>query len=973
MKRLGILICVIVFTFVSSITTSAANITEYQQETNGGLEEKQDEAYVGSEKNNDEGDRDLEDAMEIDEDADELNTETKSAKNEKISPQSDETSTVAISLTSSPASSDSYSGECKIGDTIGYNIRLRNNSDSEAVNVSARLNLMDGLTPLPEEAQYYVGIKSSNAVSIEGAAGYTMSILDNGVVFSADSIAPREDLHFTIECEASAPEQTVRVTASLLSANGETYSSIESGATSHKIYYEASRFEVTAIATSDEYLDTSKSFTYDLKLTKNGANFSGSFPYTKTWVGDEEESGELEVIDGSAAFSLQMGRTLAIAKMPTGLSYEISQREADGYTPDRALITGVTSLTPTSLNFTNSYDYIPVDYSIETDIVASIKGREFKDGDSFSYKITPESKDTPGMQGYTRESSDDPIELVDMDTFTITPSSGYTSPYSLKAVQKTEFGIHCFGCDKYFYSITEFSLHKLNLSCFGSYEVTRHMFNVSPHMTFCYPGDYDYIVEQEKYEAADGGIVPDDSLYKLTVTVTAGEGNRLSATLSSVQKSIDSGSSWSVVPDKAQLIFTNTWSDAGPRITLNKVILDLEKGSTETLTAELDNMDAGSTITWTSSNEAVAAVNDGAVTAVGGGSATITAMAGGVKAFCEVNVKVPMTGISISNKNVEVIKGKALQLKMLYEPADTTDGKAVIWTSSDEEIAVVDRDTGLVTGVKSGEAEITATTAQTENPLTAAVKVTVVEKHITDALGGQIVFESFEQLLKGQSVSMKEFLNIDRVLEDNQITDIYSIEWTSSDNKIVTVDQAGRAVGVKEGKAAIEAVISFKDGNGSITGEYPVTTEIEVKEIALDSIAFDKVIKEMLVGATDTLHVIYNPDNTTDLREVLWESSDSDIISVENGKLTALKAGEAEITATVGSKKASCRITVKKGTAVPDKNQTGTINTNANTNTNAGNVNTGDNTNVILYLVMLLVSLIIIFLVYLKKFLTHTA
>ena len=73
--------------------------------------------------------------------------------------------------------------------------------------------------------------------------------------------------------------------------------------------------------------------------------------------------------------------------------------------------------------------------------------------------------------------------------------------------------------------------------------------------------------------------------------------------------------------------------------------------------------------------------------------------------------------------------------------------------------------------------------------MTATVKVTVVEKHITDALGGQIVFESFEQLLKGQSVSMKEFLNIDRILEDNQITDTYSIEWTSSDSEIVMVDQ----------------------------------------------------------------------------------------------------------------------------------------------------------------------------------------
>ena len=135
---------------------------------------------------------------------------------------------------------------------------------------------------------------------------------------------------------------------------------------------------------------------------------------------------------------------------------------------------------------------------------------------------------------------------------------------------------------------------------------TRHVMNMAPQVKFIYPGEYDYIVEQEKNEAADGVIVSDDSLYKLTVTVTARERNGLSAALGSVQKSIDNGSSWSAVPDKTQLIFTNIWSDAGPRITLNKEILDLEKGSTETLTAELANMDAGSAITWTSSDEAVA-------------------------------------------------------------------------------------------------------------------------------------------------------------------------------------------------------------------------------------------------------------------------------------------------------------------------------------------------------------------------------
>ena len=94
--------------------------------------------------------------------------------------------------------------------------------------------------------------------------------------------------------------------------------------------------------------------------------------------------------------------------------------------------------------------------------------------------------------------------------------------------------------------------------------------------------------------------------------------------------------------------------------------------------------------------------------------------------------------------------------------------------------------------------------------------------------------------------------------------------------------------------------------------QYNVEVEVEVQEIPLDSIAFDKIIKEMQVGAKDVLHVIYNPQNTTDDRDVIWNSSDASVLTVDkNGNLTALKAGKATITATVGEKEISCEITVK--------------------------------------------------------------
>ena len=353
-------------------------------------------------------------------------------------------------------------------------------------------------------------------------------------------------------------------------------------------------------------------------------------------------------------------------------------------------------------------------------------------------------------------------------------------------------------------------------------------------------------------------------------------------------------------------------------IALDKKNLDMAKGQTEKLTATLTPADANSAVTWKSSNEAVATVtNDGTVTAVSGGKATITATAGGLSASCEVNVGVPMNGISIENKDVKVNRGKTVELKVNYDPADTTADKTVAWKSDNEAVATVDSATGVVTGVKAGEANITVTTTKTAKPLSATVKVTVEENSIKDEQGLLIAFDKMEKpILKGnngQTVFMGDFLNIEKVLADNNITDTYSIVWSSSDEKVATVDrETGKVVGVKEGKARITAVITFTNGVGEKTGEYTVTTEIEVKEIPLESIAFNKVIKEMVVGTTETLSIIYNPENTTDLKDVTWETSDASIISVDNGKLTALKAGEAEITAKVGEKSVSCKITVKE-------------------------------------------------------------
>ena len=165
--------------------------------------------------------------------------------------------------------------------------------------------------------------------------------------------------------------------------------------------------------------------------------------------------------------------------------------------------------------------------------------------------------------------------------------------------------------------------------------------------------------------------------------------------------------------------------------------------------------------------------------------------------------------------------------------------------------------------------------------------------------------------------------------------------------------------GLKAGKTTITATVIATAGDGS-KNVYTAEGELTVKAIPLNSIAFDKVIKEMKLGATDTLSIIYNPQNTTDAKDVTWTSSNPSVISVENGKLTANAVGTADITAKVGDKTVTCTITVKeekkaeqpKPVITNKKSDNKPASKSVSKANDAKKAKTGDNNNVVLFLVM---------------------
>ncbi|MDE7281349.1 MAG: Ig-like domain-containing protein, partial [Ruminiclostridium sp.] len=245
-------------------------------------------------------------------------------------------------------------------------------------------------------------------------------------------------------------------------------------------------------------------------------------------------------------------------------------------------------------------------------------------------------------------------------------------------------------------------------------------------------------------------------------------------------------------------------------ITLDKTTAKLNKGDTLELTATVKPDDAtDKTVTWTSSDEKVASVDEnGKVTAVGAGKATITATAGTKSAYCEITVTVPVTGITLDKPELSLEKGESAELTAIVEPDDATD-KTITWTSSNAAVAVVDEN-GKVTAIGGGKAAITAK---------AGDKTAVCEVTVTVPVTGITLDKTELSLEKGESAELTA------TVEPEDATD-KTVTWTSSDETVAVVDENGKVTAVAAGTATIIA----KSGDMSASCTVTVTEKAVVTD-----------------------------------------------------------------------------------------------------------------------------------------------
>ena len=178
-------------------------------------------------------------------------------------------------------------------------------------------------------------------------------------------------------------------------------------------------------------------------------------------------------------------------------------------------------------------------------------------------------------------------------------------------------------------------------------------------------------------------------------------------------------------------------------VTVSPTTVSLHQGGTQQLTATVQPSDAtNKTVTWSSGNTARATVSEAGMVTIpanattGEVAITATTADGGFTANCTVSVSIVVTSIAISGYET-VEEGKTITLTATVEPS-TASNKSVTWSSLNTGVASVNAQTGVVTGVSEGTANIRATAADGSG-VTADKSVTVTAAPVRSvSVGAQV-------------------------------------------------------------------------------------------------------------------------------------------------------------------------------------------------------------------------------------------
>ncbi|MGI6710838.1 MAG: beta strand repeat-containing protein [Bacilli bacterium] len=277
---------------------------------------------------------------------------------------------------------------------------------------------------------------------------------------------------------------------------------------------------------------------------------------------------------------------------------------------------------------------------------------------------------------------------------------------------------------------------------------------------------------------------------------------------------------------------------------------------------------------WSSSNPYVATVVNGIVYGVSVGQATIIASLKNDPSIFSTHIVLVMSPnsgetITITGFN-ELLVSKNIKLTATCSVVGN-----ISWVSSDKNIATVD-ETGKVTGVSAGVVDIVAFLSSDPTLIT-SYEIEVFENQ--DNLTQSIIINNASDVGLGETLQLGYSINF--------IDESIIINWSSSDNSIISINSSGLLEAKKVGTATITVSIE----GSSIYDEVLITVYDVVRSISLIGTA-----TEITVGETSQAVVVVTPKNAS----YSFASSDENIATVSaTGLITAKKGGFVDITVTL--------------------------------------------------------------------------
>ena len=308
--------------------------------------------------------------------------------------------------------------------------------------------------------------------------------------------------------------------------------------------------------------------------------------------------------------------------------------------------------------------------------------------------------------------------------------------------------------------------------------------------------------------------------------------------------------------------------------------------------------------TYSSSDEDILSVtNNGEVTALKSGKAVVEIIdeVSGQSAIQEFtvhdnkNYKIDknnhvVSNIKVSNSDVTLIAGGEFQVSATVFPKEVP--QTITWSSINNNIATVSSD-GLITGIDYGKTQIIATAIDGTNKI---INVTVQ--------GDEIPVTGINLNDSKLSIALNNHEKISYTIYPKNATN-QKIIWSSSDERIASVDAYGNVYGISTGTVTIMAMTD----DGEFTSQMVVDVYVPKIAVVETDLILSKTSVTLKAGKTANVDATVLPNNATD-KTVNWVSSDSTIASVSGGMIYGKTPGNVTITATTNNSRITKTINV---------------------------------------------------------------